>query len=108
MDASHEPIFICGNDRSGTTMLRLIMGRGAIAIPTPSFFLMDFEAVHHGSRDLTDPAELEAFMAEVWDHPKVRLWNLEAQPPVTPVGLSQDNAYRFAVGSVFEAFAEQA
>ena len=39
------PIFIVGNDRSGTTMLRLIVDRGPdAAVPPESMFLTDFAA----------------------------------------------------------------
>jgi hypothetical protein len=88
-------------------MLRLIMDRGAIAIPTPSFFLMDFKAIQRGAVDLSDPNALDSFISQVWDHPKVELWNLEATRPETPSGLGHDDAYRFAVSSVFAAYAEQ-
>ena len=37
-----DPFFIVGNDRSGTTMLRLILDRGPdVAIPPESMFLTD-------------------------------------------------------------------
>jgi len=40
-----DPFFIVGNDRSGTTMLRLILDRGAeAAVPPESMFLTDFAA----------------------------------------------------------------
>src|SRR5919112_4704114 len=40
-----DPFFIVGNDRSGTTMLRLILDHGPdVAIPPESMFLTDFAA----------------------------------------------------------------
>jgi hypothetical protein len=45
MRGEPEPFFIVGNDRSGTTMLRLIVDRGRdAAVPPESMFLTDFAA----------------------------------------------------------------
>jgi hypothetical protein len=99
------PIFIVGNDRSGTTLLRLILDRGPdVAIPPESMFLTDFaEAFARG-----EPRDGEAaarFMHEVWSHPKVRLWELPGGPPDVPPGLSGRDAYRFIVEAPFRAYA---
>ena len=79
------PFFIVGNDRSGTTMLRLILDRsGDLAIPTESMFLGDFAQVRAGSINLGDHAEAVAFARTVWNHPKVALWDLPGEAPVPP------------------------
>jgi len=100
-----NPFFIVGNDRSGTTMLRLIVDRGAdAAVPPESMFLTDFAAGFDagGPRDAQAAAEL---MREVWRHPKVRLWGLAPQAPAVPPELSGREAYRFIVAAPFEAYA---
>src|SRR5215216_6948263 len=52
-----EPFFIVGNDRSGTTMLRLIVDRGPdAAVPPESMFLTDFA----GAFDAGAPCEAYA------------------------------------------------
>jgi Sulfotransferase family len=84
--AMSQPFFIVGNDRSGTTMLRLILDSGPdVAIPPESMFLTDFgEAFERG-----EPRDAEAaarFMDEVWGHPKVRLWDLPGQPATRAAG----------------------
>jgi len=102
---SWNPFFIVGNDRSGTTMLRLIVDRGAdAAVPPESMFLTDFAAGFDagGPRDAQAAAEL---MREVWRHPKVRLWGLAPQAPAVPPELSGREAYRFIVAAPFEAYA---
>jgi hypothetical protein len=102
-----DPFFIVGNDRSGTTMLRLILDRGPdVAIPPESMFLTDFEAAFARG----EPRDAEAarrFMDEVWNHPKVRLWELAGEPPAVPPGQSPPDAYRFVVVAPFKAYAAQ-
>jgi hypothetical protein len=100
-----DPFFIVGNDRSGTTMLRLIFDRGPdAAIPPESMFLTDYAAAFEagGPRDEQAARQL---MQEVWRHPKVRLWDLPPQPPALPPGLAPRDAYRFIVAAPFEAYA---
>ena len=100
-----DPIFIVGNDRSGTTMLRLILDRGPdVAIPPESMFLTDFADAFARS----EPRDADAaarFMHEVWHHPKVRLWELPGPPPAIPPGLQGADAYRFVVEAPFKAYA---
>jgi hypothetical protein len=100
-----DPLFIVGNDRSGTTMLRLILDRGPdVAIPPESMFLTDFEPAF-ARGEPRDAAAARRFMAEVWNHPKVRLWDLPGAPPAVPLGLSPADAYRFVVEAPFKAYA---
>src|SRR5215208_7115555 len=98
-----DPFFIVGNDRSGTTMLRLILDRGPdVAIPPESMFLTDFApAFARGEPHGADAAA--RLMEEVWTHPKVRLWELPGQPPAVPAGLGPHDAYRFIVEAPFRA-----
>jgi hypothetical protein len=103
--AGETPFFIVGNDRSGTTMLRLIVDRGPdAAVPPESMFLTDFKAAFDagGPRDEEAAARL---MSAVWEHPKIRLWELAGQPPTVPQGLSGQDAYRFIAAAPFEAYA---
>jgi hypothetical protein len=100
----HAPCFIVGNDRSGTTMLRLILDRGPdLAIPPESMFLTDFADVFE--RGGPAPDEAAELMTQVWEHPKVRLWELDGPPPPLPDGLSPADAYRFVVSAPFAAYA---
>ena len=104
-DASAPPFFIVGNDRSGTTMLRLILDRSAVAIPPESMFLVDFEPVRQAG-GLGNPEKAASFMRRVWEHPRVRVWGIAGDPPAVPLGLSHEEAYRFAVEAPFRAYAE--
>ena len=104
-DAFAPPFFIVGNDRSGTTMLRLILDRSSVAIPPESMFLVDFEPVR-GAGGLGEPDAAAKFMRRVWEHPRVRLWGIAGDPPAVPPGLTHEEAYRFAVEAPFRAYAE--
>lgn len=101
-----DPFFIVGNDRSGTTMLRLILDRGPdAAIPPESMFLTDLAEPSAAGGAPRSAEEAEALVATVWEHPKVRLWSLPGPPPAVPAGLSGLDAYRFAVEAPFRAYA---
>jgi Sulfotransferase family len=92
-----SPFFLLGHDRSGTTMLRLILDRGDVAIPPESMFLLD-----------VDPGEpAEEVLRAAWSHPRVQLWGLPAEPPALPAGLNGMDAFRFAVSAPFVAYAER-
>lgn len=108
MLSTDAPFFIVGNDRSGTTMLRLILDRGEqVAIPTESMFLGDFQPVRRGSLDLTDHDTAVRFARTVWSHPKVALWNLPGEAPVPPKGLAHSDAYKFAVEAPYRSYAQR-
>jgi Sulfotransferase family len=105
VEAEAPPFFVVGNDRSGTTMLRLVLDRSReAAVPPESMFLLDFASVRRGG-GLEDPARAARFVAAVWAHPRVRLWGLPGAPPKVPDGLTHAEAYRFAVESPFRAYA---
>jgi Sulfotransferase family len=102
--AETTPFFLVGNDRSGTTVLRLVLDRGAAAIPPESMFLVDFAPARKRG-GLGDRETAERLLREVWSHPRVRLWGLPEEPPELPSDLSHEPAYRFIVSAPFEALA---
>jgi hypothetical protein len=91
------PFFLLGHDRSGTTMLRLILDRGAVAIPAESMFLIDV--------DVEQPPR--QILREAWYHPRVQLWKLHGDPPPFPPGLDRADARRFALSAPYVAYARQ-
>jgi hypothetical protein len=97
------PFFIVACDRSGTTMLRLILDRSPdVAVPTESMILVDFAA--HADDALSGDAEFDRLARAVWRHPKVREWALPGDPPVR-AGRSGAEAYRAALEAPFTAYA---
>lgn len=107
VDGDDAPFFVVGNDRSGTTLLRLVLDRSAeAAVPPESMFLLDFAPVRQRG-GLEDPDKAARFVAAVWSHPRVRLWELAGEPPAVPAGLSHAEAYRFAVEAPYRAYARR-
>jgi hypothetical protein len=78
-------------------MLRLILDRGDVAIPSESMFVIDIRAVGN-------PVEV---LRKVWEHPRVRLWGLGGEAPPIPAGLDRGGAYHFAYTAPFAAYARQ-
>jgi len=102
---SAPPLFIVACDRSGTTMLRLILDRSPdIAIPTESMILVDVANVRARYGALDSDAAFDRLAADVWRHPKVREWRLPGGPP-RRAGRTGDAAYRAALEAPFRAYA---
>jgi len=97
------PFFIVACDRSGTTMLRLILdGSPDVAIPTESMIVVDFAA--RAGDPLETDAEFDRLARAVWRHPKVREWGLPGDPPAR-AGRTGAAAYRAALEAPFLAYA---
>ena len=97
------PFFIVGCDRSGTTLLRLILDRSEeVAIPTESMILVDFAPQADG--EFEDDAEFDRLARAVWRHPKVRAWTLPGRPPKRQ-GRTGAAAYRAALEAPYLAYA---
>ena len=102
---STTPLFIVACDRSGTTLLRLILDRGPeIAIPTESMFIADLAPRRGRYGELSTDAEFDRLAADIWRHPKVLEWKL-ATPPPKRDGRVGDAAYRAALEAAFQAYA---
>jgi hypothetical protein len=102
-----RPFFIVACDRSGTTMLRLILDRSTdVAIPTESMIVVDMAAIRSRFGALDSDEEFDRLAATVWGHPKVREWHLEGEPPRRE-GRRGDEAYRAALEAPYLAYAAQ-
>ncbi|MCW2924469.1 MAG: sulfotransferase [Thermoleophilia bacterium] len=102
--ASRPPFFIVGSDRSGTTMLRLILDRAGPSIPPETMFITDFAGAWHKGSGLEDHDAACELTRKVWHHPRVNLWGLEGEPEMPPKGLSHREAFRWAVEQPFLAY----
>ncbi|MCW2956205.1 MAG: sulfotransferase [Thermoleophilia bacterium] len=99
------PFFIVGSDRSGTTMLRLMLDRApdGPAVPPETMFITDFLPVR-AKGGLDDHDAAAAFTRRVWAHPRVALWNLAGEAPLPPRGLSHHDAFRWGIEQPFLAY----
>jgi Sulfotransferase family len=99
------PFFIVACDRSGTTMLRLILDRSPdVAIPTESMIVVDMAAIRSRFGDLDTDEQFDRLARAVWRHPKVREWRLEGAPPRRE-GRRGAAAYRAALEAPYRAYA---
>jgi hypothetical protein len=104
---SGRPLFIVACDRSGTTMLRLILDRGPdLAIPTESAIIVDFANVRARYGRLDTDAAFDRLAGDVWRHPKIVQWGLAGGPPDRG-GLTGEAAYRRAIEAPFAAYAAE-
>lgn len=102
-----RPFFIVGCDRSGTTMLRLILDRSDdVAIPTESMFIADMAVIRSRFGELVSDDQFGRLAGAVWRHPKVREWRLRGAPPPRD-GRSGESAYRAALEAPYLAYAAQ-
>lgn len=103
--STRPPFFIVGSDRSGTTMLRLMLDRASDgpAIPPETMFITDFRGVLRGG-GLDEHDAAKEFTRRVWGHPRVQLWGIQGEPAVPPAGLSHADAFRWAVEQPFLAY----
>jgi hypothetical protein len=103
--ATRPPFFIVGSDRSGTTMLRLMLDRAqdGPAIPPETMFITDFRGVLREG-GLEDHDRAREFTRRVWAHPRVQMWGIEGEPAMPPEGLSHREAFRWAVEQPFVAY----
>jgi hypothetical protein len=73
------PIFILGNSRSGTTLLRLMLTcHENISIPPEGPFFFFLEPKYHDVSDINSKV-IEDFISELFSVPKMDEWNLDKQ-----------------------------
>ncbi len=74
---SVPPFFVVGAQRSGTTMLRLMLNQHPdVAVPFESGFVTDFAARQADFGDLSDPANAARMLDAIASHPLVKKGNL--------------------------------
>jgi hypothetical protein len=79
--ASLTPFFVVGAQRSGTTMLRLMLNNHPrLAVPFESGFITVFHARLAEYGDLTERANAHRLLKDICQHPKVQKGGLVADP----------------------------
>lgn len=98
------PLFLLGSQRSGTTMLRLMMNNHPqLAIPHETAFITIYYKKLANYGDLTDDDNLRRLFDDVSQHPLVKRGKLIKDPETV---LSRPiKSYRDLVDAIFQAYA---
>jgi len=105
-EASAVPFFVVGAQRSGTTMLRLMLNNHPrLAVPFESGFIPVFfgRLAEYGS--LTEPSNAERLLNDICLHPKVDKGGLV--PDVAAVLSRRIASYRDLVDAIFREYAKR-
>lgn len=99
------PLFLLGSQRSGTTMLRLMLNNHpSLAIPHESAFITIYFKKLSKYGDLGDRANARRLLSDVSQHPLVKRGKLIADPDAIldrPI-----KSYRDFVDAIFQAYAQ--
>lgn len=105
---SGPPIFIVGCDRSGTTMLRLILDRHPeLAIPPESLFITDFYHRLPSYGDLNHEQNRARLARDVLSHSRVKAWSLPLDAGDVARQIAGEHPYRRLVELLFETYARK-
>jgi hypothetical protein len=89
MPPCHDPVFIVGSERSGTTLLRLMLtSHPAIAVPPEGDFLTRMHADQP-----TSPGQRKAFIQAFLSIEKCREWGLSAEMLAEGIALLQPRTW---------------
>ena len=105
-----EPLFILGNPRSGTSMLRLMLAEHKeLAVPPEAGFMCWFKNKYGtvSASDWQKKGTLAAFTADVAGSKKFETWNLQAADVLSSLALCQPKTYSDACECVYWAFARK-
>ena len=103
-----SPIFMIGAERSGTTLLRLMLtAHPAICIPPESLFFVALESKYGAAKDLLP--QIEDFFNDLYNNNfhRFREWNVDPQLLLANLTNNQQLSYGRAISTVYETYREQ-
>ncbi|MEG5211554.1 MULTISPECIES: sulfotransferase [unclassified Microcoleus] len=103
-----SPIFILGAERSGTTLLRLMLtAHPAICIPPESLFFVALESKYGAVSDLLP--QIEDFLNDLYNNDFHRFgeWNVDRQLLLNNLTNNQQLSYQRAVSTVYQTYRQQ-
>ena len=103
-----SPIFLIGAERSGTTLLRLMLTtHPAICIPPESLFFVALESKYGAAKDLLP--QIEDFFNDLYNNNfhRFREWNVDPQLLLANLTNNQQLSYGRAISTVYETYREQ-
>ena len=103
--AGNPPVFLLGSQRSGTTMLRLMLNNHPnLAIPHETAFITIYYKKLGSYGDLADKDNARRLLADISQHPLVKRGRLIENPEAI---LSRPTAsYREFIDAIFQAYAD--
>jgi hypothetical protein len=103
--AGNPPVFLLGSQRSGTTMLRLMLNNHPnLAIPHETAFITIYYKKLGSYGDLADKDNARRLLADISQHPLVKRGRLIENPEAI---LSRPTAsYREFIDAIFRAYAD--
>jgi hypothetical protein len=105
-DDGSPPFFIVGADRSGTTLLVLMLDRHPeVAIPSEGHFipLLWRQRRRYGADDRIE--NLVRLLHDLLSHPSFRYWNLPAESIRRELGSTEPPEFAVAIAAAYAAFA---
>ena len=103
-----SPIFILGAERSGTTLLRLMLtAHPAICIPPESLFFVALESKYGTVSDLLP--QIKDFLNDLYNNNFHRFWewNVDRQLLLNNLTNNQQLSYERAVSTVYQTYRQQ-
>ena len=99
-------IFVIGADRSGTTLLRLMLtSHPAICIPPESLFFVQLKQKYGNSLNLTN--NLEGFLDDLYMNDKFREWKVDRKTLQNNLSQHMQLHYHEAVSTVYKTYLQQ-
>lgn len=105
-DVGSPPFFIVGADRSGTTLLVLMLDRHPeVAIPSEGHFIPQLwrQRRRYGADDRIE--NLDRLLHDLLSHPSFRYWNLPADSIRRELGSTESPQFAAAIAAAYSAFA---
>lgn len=100
------PIFVIGSERSGTTLLRLMLtSHPQICIPPESLFFIHLEPQYGKLQDISD--RLERFVSDLYADEKFQEWQVDRSLLMENLQKHQPLSFATAVATVYETYKEQ-
>lgn len=103
-----SPIFLIGAERSGTTLLRLMLTvHPAICIPPESLFFVALESKYGTANNLLP--QIEDFLNDLYNNNFHRFWewNVDQQLLLNNLTNNQQLSYSHAVSTVYQTYRQQ-
>lgn len=103
----HSPVFVIGNPRSGTTLLRLLIASHRnICIPPECGFALWLEKTRSGwsEQNLKSPTEIQCFLDDLIACRKFDTWNLPQEIIREEIRKRQPTNFPALIESVYQAY----